>query len=215
MKRNEISIVDVLVVTLIFAGPFIWWSSDSVVSNFATPQFNDSSLMGLVMTELMLGAIALSYIALRMGSLSCFSFDVSLRETGYGFVLFVASTLIAWGFDVTVGRYLPGAEVMDSASKHASMGLMAIAIASIVNGIYEEFFLVRFMINALEKHGMLFAVGASSLVRIAYHFYQGPHGAVLALVYGIVVTVFYWRFRRIWPVMVSHIVADVVGLGQL
>jgi uncharacterized protein len=215
MKRNEISIVDVLVVTLIFAGPFVWCSSDSVGNNFATPQFNDSRLMGLVMTELILGAIALGYLALRVGSLRLFSFEISFRETSYGFVLFFVATLIAWGFDAIIGRHLPGAEVMDSAARHASMGLIAIAVASIVNGIYEEFFLVRFMVEAFAKHGVMFAIGASSLVRIAYHFYQGPQSAVSTLIFGIVVTAFYWRFRRIWPVMVSHILADVVGLAGL
>jgi uncharacterized protein len=71
------------------------------------------------------------------------------------------------------------------------------------------------MVEAFAKHGVMFAIGASSLVRIAYHFYQGPQSAVSTLIFGIVVTAFYWRFRRIWPVMVSHILADVVGLAGL
>jgi membrane protease YdiL (CAAX protease family) len=45
-----------------------------------------------------------------------------------------------------------------------------------------------------------------------YHLYQGPLGAILVLGFGVVVSLFYWRFRQVWPVMVAHMLADAAAL---
>jgi uncharacterized protein len=215
MKKSEITYVDLVVVVLIFAGPFIWWSTQSVSDGFRTPEFADRGLIALIVTELLLASLALGYLLLRLGSLKQFGFTVSWRETGWGAALYLIA-FVAWMIAYSIGaRLLPGDDVMQRASAFASMSLLPIAAMSIVNGIYEEFFLVRFLLESLARHGAWFAIGVSSLVRIAYHFYQGPQGAVFALVFGVVVSVFYWRYRVIWPVMVAHITADIVGLLNL
>jgi uncharacterized protein len=215
VKAREVEVVDILVVVFLFAGPFIWWSSQSVAADFRSPEFSNQGLIALVVTELILASLALGYLALRLGTLKQFAFSVSWKETVWGVVLYFAA-LLAWLVAYAVGaQYLPGGEVMEKASAIASMSVLPILAMSLVNGIYEEFFLVRFLVEALAKHRAWFAIGVSSLVRIAYHFYQGPQGAVFALVFGVTVSVFYWRYRVIWPAMVAHIIADVAGLVSL
>jgi uncharacterized protein len=215
VKAREVAVVDIVVVVLLFAGPFIWWSSQSVADDFRPPEFSDHALVALIVTELILASLALGFLALRLGTIKQFAFSVSWKETVWGVVLYFAA-LLAWLVSYAVGaQFLPGEEVMEKASAIASMSVLPILAMSVVNGIYEEFFLVRFLVEALAKHGAWFAIGVSSLVRIAYHFYQGPQGAVFALVFGVTVSVFYWRYRVIWPAMVAHIIADVVGLAGL
>lgn len=183
VKNKEIAFVDIVVVTLIFAGPFIWWSTAHVSDEFRTPQFSDGGLLGLIATELMLGSLALCYLAVRLGSLREFAFSITWRETCWGVVLFVAALVVWWVFYLAFGRLIPGEQVMEEASRQAAISLLPIIAMSVVNGVYEEFFLVRFLVEALARHGVWFAVGVSSLVRVAYHFYQGPQGAVSALVF--------------------------------
>ena len=53
-------------------------------------------------------------------------------------------------------------------------------------------------------------VGVSLLVRVLYHLYQGPLGALSILVFGIVITVYFVMSNKLWPPVVCHVVADVV-----
>ena len=56
-------------------------------------------------------------------------------------------------------------------------------------------------------------LGVSGLVRVAYHVYQGPTGALSVLVAGTVLSVWSWRTRRTWPAIVAHATTDLVGLA--
>jgi membrane protease YdiL (CAAX protease family) len=42
-----------------------------------------------------------------------------------------------------------------------------------------------------------------------YHIYQGPVGALSVLVFGLVLSLFYLRTGRLFPVVVAHVIADV------
>jgi len=90
------------------------------------------------------------------------------------------------------------------------MSVGPIVLFAMVNGTFEEVFLLGVLTRGLADRGPVFAAGVSLLVRVSYHLYQGPAGAVWILVFGIVATAYYLRTGRLWPVVFAHILGDVV-----
>ena len=43
-----------------------------------------------------------------------------------------------------------------------------------------------------------------------YHLYQGPLGAVWVLGFGLVMSLYYVRTRKLFPVVIAHVLADIV-----
>lgn len=51
------------------------------------------------------------------------------------------------------------------------------------------------------------------LVRVLYHLYQGPLGAISILLTGTIFGIYYWKTRKLWPVAFAHIFADFAGFA--
>jgi len=96
---------------------------------------------------------------------------------------------------------------------NATISFLPLVAMSVVNGFYEEVFLIGFLQRTLEGLGVAFAIGASLLVRMLYHLYQGPSGAISVLGFGLVLSVYFLWKRKLWPVVFAHISADVAGFA--
>jgi membrane protease YdiL (CAAX protease family) len=48
------------------------------------------------------------------------------------------------------------------------------------------------------------------LVRVLYHLYQGPVGAVWVLAIGLVFGLYFMRTNQLWPPVFAHILWDIV-----
>ncbi len=60
------------------------------------------------------------------------------------------------------------------------------------------------------------AIGASALLRGAYHLYQGWGGFAGNLALGVFFGLFFTRTRRTWPLVVAHFLLDVgAGIGYI
>jgi len=201
-----------VVVALCF-GWFILLSLSAVSAGFPSGQgFSDAALLEMIATELVLGALALAFLRFRGHSIRALLPRPSWRGGIAGMLLFVAA-LFAWWFvaqffDASDFKSQPIEEMMSHT--RVSIG-MAVAL-SLVNGLYEEIFLTGYLLEAFRTYGASVAIGLSTLVRLLYHLYQGPIGAVSIVVFGVVMSLFYWRTRWLWPVAFAHILADVVAL---
>jgi membrane protease YdiL (CAAX protease family) len=94
---------------------------------------------------------------------------------------------------------------------NASVSFLPLVAMSLVNGVYEEVFLVGYLQRALESSGAAFSIGASLLVRLLYHLYQGPSGAASVLGFGLVLSVYFLWKRKLWPLVFAHMFADIAG----
>ncbi len=85
--------------------------------------------------------------------------------------------------------------------------------AAFANGWAEEVIVVGYLLNRLDQLGVnpVKAVVASSLLRGAYHLYQGFGAGVGKLVMGLVFGYAYRRWGRLWPLIIAHGVIDVVA----
>jgi membrane protease YdiL (CAAX protease family) len=92
----------------------------------------------------------------------------------------------------------------------------------LLNGVQaallEEVIVVGYLITRLQQLRLSgpAAVGASALLRGAYHLYQGWGGFGGNLALGLFFGLFFIRTRRTWPLVVAHFLLDVgAGVGYI
>jgi uncharacterized protein len=212
VARNSLSVHEVALIVAIFAGWFIYSSIQAVLSGFPVPHLSDKEALEILLTECLAFPVALSILWVRGWRLHDLGIHATWVYSFVGVLLFGGSILfnqIVWEL---LGHMIGGREFLDQFAQAISVTFPVALLVSIVNGVFEEFFLCRYLVEAFAKFGPAIALGVSSFVRIMYHLYQGPLGAVLVLGFGLVVTLFYWRFRQVWPVMFAHILTDLFAL---
>jgi membrane protease YdiL (CAAX protease family) len=176
--------------------------------------FSDLALLQTVLVECTLGALALRFLHRRGHDLRELLPAPSWRGTAVGVGL-CAAALAAWWL---ASAWLPAGS-LSAASAAATTVVVArptlpvLALTAIVNGVYEETFLVGYLLRGASLLGPSLAMGISLLVRLVYHAPQGPAMAVAALVFGAVAGAFWWRTRSLWPVVLAHALQDVISLA--
>jgi membrane protease YdiL (CAAX protease family) len=205
---------DCVVVSAICFGWFILVSAQSVASAFPSEPFTDASLLDLMAREAVFAAGAIGYLHARGYKVAQLMPAPTSVGTLSGLGLYVATVFISWPIVVAVSAAFHAPQPIEDMVADARLSIVPIVAMSIVNGIYEEVFLLGYLQRALEKSGVVFAISASLLVRVAYHLYQGPSGVAYVLVFGLVLSAYFaWR-RELWPAISAHIFADIVGLAQ-
>ena len=181
--------------------------------------FDDAALIGLVVFELVQAAFLLWFLHVRGWTLEKVGLRISWKSTGMGWLLVLATYLVAMG-----ALYLAG--LVAPSQLHAGQVLYPVLdpkvimklvfLASTVNGIFEELFVAGYVITALrEARGVWTAVNASTVLRLLYHLYQGPIGIVIIVPMGVLYGYTYARTRQLWPLMFAHVLIDIIGLSHL
>jgi membrane protease YdiL (CAAX protease family) len=79
--------------------------------------------------------------------------------------------------------------------------------------VFEEVFVAGYAITALQQaRGMWIAINVSTAVRVLYHLYQGPFAFLMIAPMGLLFGYVYARTRQLWPLIVAHVLLDIVGL---
>ena len=86
-------------------------------------------------------------------------------------------------------------------------------LSALQNSLLEEVVAVGYLFDRLERLGWTVPamVVASSVLRGAYHLYQGFGPFVGNTVMGVVFSLVYLRTRRVMPLVVAHTILDVVA----
>lgn len=180
--------------------------------------FNDAALTGVLVFELAQSLFLVWFLRVRGWTLEKLGLGISWRGTGWGWLLMVATYVIAMGAQVLAHWVLPGemraaAQAYPTADPEVSMQL--VFLVSTVNGIFEEVFVAGYIITALGSvRGMWVAINVSTVVRLLYHLYQGPIGIVTIVPMGLMYGYFYARTRQLWPLILAHVLIDIIGLSQ-
>ena len=84
---------------------------------------------------------------------------------------------------------------------------------ALMNGVLEEVIMLGFLFTRLRQLAWTpwVVVLASAVLRGTYHVYQGFGGFVGNLVMGLVFGWVYLRWRRVGPLVVAHIILDLVA----
>lgn len=208
--RVETSAGEALVVVALCFGLAIWSSLASMSSGFRGGSFNNGSLVWTCIVELATGGLALLYLHRRGYAVGALYPSPTGRGTLAGIGLYLAILAI----DLVLANVLQvghGPEQPIERMVHeARVSLEVVVPMAMINGTFEEVFLLGFLMRGLRQHGTAVALGTMLLVRVLYHLYQGPWGAVAVLAFGEVLGMFYLRTQRLWPVVFAHVLCDIV-----
>jgi membrane protease YdiL (CAAX protease family) len=93
-----------------------------------------------------------------------------------------------------------------------------LVLNAIEAALLEEVVVVAYLVTRLRQLGLTesASVGASALLRGTYHLYQGWGGFLGNLAMGALFGTVFSRTRRVWPIVVAHVLLDVgAGLGYI
>ncbi|HKB59814.1 MAG TPA: CPBP family intramembrane glutamic endopeptidase [Gallionellaceae bacterium] len=205
--------VDLVVVTAICFGLFILSSIEGVIRGFPPYRVSDHQLASLIFIELAMTMIAVSYLRIRHHDLRAL-FPV---PTAKGFLagggLYLVTLAVALPLESLLTHNVPALRGANGTLQATEVSTAMIVLVSLVNGLYEEVFLLGFLQRSLLPSEGHFAVGTALLVRLSYHLYQGPGGVLFVTVFGAIVGYYYLKTGKLWPAVVAHIMGDVVGLA--
>lgn len=208
--KETLTLRDAFIVSTICFGLFIAASTQAMLGGYPDAEFSDASNVYGIVTEVILAVCALLYLRARRFDLRPLyprpDWTGALQGAGI-YVVAVALALLTTGPFVADDGSAPMV-----AFSFEGVSLTSTVAFAIVNGTFEEVFLLGVLVRGLKGHGMLFAAGFSLLMRLLYHTYQGPVGAVSVLAFGLVLTVFYLRTGRLWSVVFAHILGDIVPI---
>ena len=113
-----------------------------------------------------------------------------------------------------VARHLGlNAEVQPSGLHNSWWRIPVLILSAFANGFAEEVVVVGYLITRLRQLGLSQsrAVLASSLLRGAYHLYQGIGAGLGNVAMGLVFGYAWCRTGRLWPLVIAHGIIDTVA----
>ena len=180
--------------------------------------FNNAELLATIIFEVVQLGFLTWFLRIRGWTLEKFGLSFSWRGTVAGVVLLAITYGMAVGAEYIaqiVFHYDLEAAAARAPKVDPALSMQLVFLVSVVNGIFEELFVAGYIITALvARRGMWMAINVSVVVRLLYHLYQGPIGIMTVVPMGLLYGYVYSRTRQLWPLMVAHVILDVVGLAM-
>lgn len=209
-----------LIVTGCAFGPFLLAELARLLHPQTGAHQTGLSLLELVAFELVVGGLLVWFLKARGWAWEQFGLakNSAISDAGWGLLLFIAiyaAWFVVWN---VTARLSPGLlHTMDTINKNVIGGHIPPATsiaASVTNGIFEEFFVVGYVMSALARSNRSpwFCINVSTALRLSYHLYQGPLGVLSIVPTGLILAFWFSRTKRLWPLMFAHILMDMVAL---
>jgi CAAX protease family protein len=209
--------VEFLIVIMWAFGLPIFTSILSIGQPHGAAVFNDGALLVNAFFEILVAAFLVWFLRVRDWSLERVGLRVDLRGTAWGAALLVGCYAAIYVFQI-IAQALPAdlsgfiAQLPKGASGGISMEV--VFVASVVNGVFEELFVAGYAITALQQtRSMWTAINVATAIRVLYHLYQGPMAFLTIVPMGLVFGYVYARTRQLWPLIVAHVLLDIIGLS--
>jgi uncharacterized protein len=210
------AVQEAVLITTICAGWFIFSALSVVLAGFpamAGAGYNDAAAISLVVFECIAFCAAFMVLRWRGWQLQHFLFSLQWRDVLAALGLLVASTVVNAVIWSALTSSFDDGSVLRRIVQPGGVSFGVALLMSVVNGTFEEFFLCRYLIERFRDSGAAFAVALSAGIRMLYHVYQGPHGTLFVLAFGIMLGAYYWRTRSFGAVALTHVAADLIALA--
>ena len=205
----------ILVVTVAF-GFFIAQSFFNVFGAEKTGAtlLTQGYLMQMVGLEIVCGFLALYILSARGWTRAHLHLSITLRETGHGILLWLMDNC-AYVIVIIFAAALFGDGLFSgSETILGDIDIWMVVLLSTLDPLYEEAFVSGYVIQALlKKHDPFFAITASAFIRLLFNFDAGPAAALFILPLGLLHGYVFWRWRRLWPLVVAHALFNVMSLA--
>lgn len=214
-----------LVITTAFGwaiiGSIYTFAVDKTVGQVGVPDaFTDKHLLGVLLQELLLAPIAVLILYVRGWRIADFHIRPSILATVLGTIIALIAVIGDWLITLGLQLAFPAIhsvlQIVDAFKPTVGPGLPTIVLVSLINPVFEEAFVCGYVIEALrERFGLTTAINVSVLIRASYHLYQGIGALPFHCAYGLLQGYAYVRFRRLWPLIVSHAILDFWAFVQM
>ena len=227
---KELKWFDILVITLLMFGQFIYRSTELYLASFATTAttvatetVSNTASEGAAFSsnfnlQLLMLVLTILYLLLRR-----FDFKQLPIRLTWSILLWTPLIFIAVGFfgdivmtlsgeynyfDPTLWSYV---DLLEIFRKFADLTPMTI-LYGLLNGFYEEFFFLGLMTSVKDKYKW-WALAYSTIIRISFNTYQGMLWAlVIGVVYGLLYYFLYkYKVKNLLPFFLMHALADMFG----
>lgn len=218
IRRLPVSIEFLIVITWAFGLPICVSILSVGSAELASAQktYHNASFVSTLVWELVQSLFLVWFLRIRGWTLEKLGLNVTLRGTVYGLVLLVLTYGVVYGAQIVAGLFAPldmQAAIDRYPRPAADLDLNLVFLVSVVNGIFEEVFVAGYIISAITPvRGMWMAINVSTGIRLLCHLYQGPLGVVSVVPLGLLYGYAYSRTRMLWPLILAHILLDIIGL---
>ncbi len=157
------------------------------------------------------------FLRIREWSLEKFGLHFSWRATLVGVALCAIGYLLMLGGEKLVVAFLPQqveALVARSPQPDAALSMQLLYVTVTAQGLFEELFVVGYIVTALAPvRGLWTAINVSTVVRLLYHLYEGPLGIAVQVPLGLLFAYVYARTRALWPLILADVLLSVAALA--
>ncbi|MGO0999716.1 CPBP family intramembrane glutamic endopeptidase [Lysobacter sp. CA196] len=208
--RNEF----VFVLVLAFAWP-VFASLTAVAYPQPPTPISGAGLASILALEIPVLAVIAVFLSLRGWNLAMLGPAPGKSDLPLGLALAMLTSVLfslLLALAPAFGLNLPRVDEAVPVAK--DIGWPMVIAVSAVNGFYEEVLVCGYLITAMRGRRSLWtAIHLSTAIRTAYHLYQGSIGVVSIVPMGLLYAWLYARTGRLWPLVVAHIVLDLLALG--
>lgn len=219
MRRHLQALSGRAELVIVVLGAFGYFLADELWSAFhpRDGHISETHLRWLLVYEPIVGAILLMFLRLRGWRPAELGLRPRWLDPVLGGLLFIVLYGSITGIWLVATALSPWAvELANDTSFVAPwLRLETVMAVSIVNPIFEEIFVVGYLVTALRRHVPAWAaITASTVLRLLYHLYQGPSAVLTLVPWGALCAGFYVRWGRLWPLIVAHALFDFMALGR-
>jgi len=176
-------------------------------------EFGQSRLLGTVAAEAVVVAILWPWLASRGWDFRSIAGAPVPMDAARGVGVAVLAYAAYYISAVTWAVFVPlSYDAMKAAIPTGAAAPWVVVLVSVFNPTVEEFLWLGYGVTAMRRYGSRSAVSASILLRVTVHAYQGILALTSILPLAIVFTIYFARTKRLWPVIVAHMLFDAVGL---
>jgi len=221
-------IVLVLIVLIgAFAGRSTYMALHGSSGHYINLLLTNSRLLNSLAGESVILTLMLFYLHRRGWKPTDFKIRPDWWSSLQGFGLFIAVTVgnsvtviglfvLIFALQTQYSQFLAYLMANSPHLEHHSIevGWTVLIFSMILNAFFEEMTCMGYAFNQFAaKHGPLFALLLTVLLRMSCHSYQGP---VHMLGIGVVFTLFglcYWHTRNLWTLIFAHAALDICSTG--
>jgi membrane protease YdiL (CAAX protease family) len=169
----------------------------------------DRSTLRVAIFELFGLAVTFWIARTRGWPLGAWGFRPSWKLTGAGVLLCLITVLVLSAIVALSNIISPGA-VHGHLASHMTLPVLVLFVA--VNPFFEEAMEVGYFVQSLQRYGMWGTVLASAFFRAFLHAYQDITALVIIFPLGLIFGFVYWKWRRLWPLYIAHVLFDLYAM---
>ena len=134
-------------------------------------------------------------------------------QTLIGIVIFAGDYLLHYVALILLKTVYASNAVISTGFVISRINILVAIVVSFVNPIFEELFVVGYIIQSLRKnHDAFYIITLSATIRLLYHLYQGPLSIGIFFI-GLLHAYFYWRWKSLWPLIFAHCALNFMAFG--